>query len=184
MIIGIVGTLGAGKGTVVEYLKQKGFDHFSSSSILREILVERGVIDTRENLSALADELQKRLPGGILQESYERATKAGSENFILEAIHRVGEATYLHSVGGMLIGVDADIQVRYERITKRKEGEKDNVTFEQFVSDTEREDEGQTRKGPHIREVLKMSDFTFQNNGTLEELHAQVDTFLHTHGIA
>ncbi len=178
MIIGIVGTLGAGKGTVVEYLKQKGFDHYSSSDILREISKERGVVDTRENLSALADELQKKLLGGILQESYERAKRIGSENFILEAIHRVGEATYLHSVGGVLIGVDADIRVRYERIIKRKEGTKDNVTFEQFVNDTEREDEGQTGKGPHIRAVLKMADYIVENNGTLEELHAQIEEVL------
>jgi dephospho-CoA kinase len=178
MIIGIVGTLGAGKGTVVEYLKQKGFDHYSSSDILREILVERGVTDTRENLSLLADELQKKLPGGILQESYERAQKAGSENFILEAIHRVGEATFLHSVGGVLVGVDADIRVRYERITIRQEGTKDKVSFEQFVYDTEREDEGKTGKGPHIRAVLKMADHIVENNGTLEELHAQIEAVL------
>lgn len=36
IIIGITGTLGAGKGTVVEYLKTKGFKHFS----VREFLTQ------------------------------------------------------------------------------------------------------------------------------------------------
>ena len=32
IIIGITGTLGAGKGTVVEYLKKKSFKHYSVRS--------------------------------------------------------------------------------------------------------------------------------------------------------
>jgi hypothetical protein len=36
-IIGITGTLGAGKGTVVDYLiKQKNFRHYSISGYLKE----------------------------------------------------------------------------------------------------------------------------------------------------
>lgn len=39
-IIGITGTLGAGKGTIVEYLKdKKGFAHFSVREFLKEILL-------------------------------------------------------------------------------------------------------------------------------------------------
>ena len=38
MIIGITGTLGAGKGTVVDFLKEKGFRHFSVRDYLIKIL--------------------------------------------------------------------------------------------------------------------------------------------------
>ena len=40
LIIGITGTLGAGKGTVVEYLvEKKGFDHYSVRAfLLKEII--------------------------------------------------------------------------------------------------------------------------------------------------
>ena len=38
-IVGITGTLGAGKGTVVEYLtQQKGFKHYSARGLLNQII--------------------------------------------------------------------------------------------------------------------------------------------------
>jgi dephospho-CoA kinase len=178
MIIGITGTLGAGKGTVVEYLKQKGFGHYSSSGILKEILAGLGFPATRQNMSELADELMKKHPGGVLTLSYERAEEAGIKDYVLESIHRISEADYIHSVGGKILGVDADIEKRYARAVKREEGEKDNVTFEQFVADTKREEEGATGTGPNIRAVLKIADAVVMNNGTQEELFVQVEKAL------
>ncbi|MCX6819810.1 MAG: AAA family ATPase [Candidatus Adlerbacteria bacterium] len=182
MIIGITGTLGAGKGTAVEYLKTKGFVDFSSSGILKEILAEKGLPATRKNLSELADELMKQHQGGVLSISHERAQKNGLENYILEAIHRVDEANYVKSIGGIVWGVDADIELRFERITKRKEGEKDNVTFEQFLADSKREDEGGTGTGPNIRAVLAISDHVFHSNGSKEELYVEVEEALQEAG--
>ena len=40
MIIGITGTLGAGKGAVVEFLKQKDFKHYSVRNFLIEEIPE------------------------------------------------------------------------------------------------------------------------------------------------
>lgn len=178
MVIGITGTLGAGKGTVVEYLQTKGFGHYSSSGILKEMLAERGLPATRKNMSELADELMKKHQGGIFYFSHERAQGSGQKDYILEAIHRLSEAEYIRSIGGVIIGVDADLQTRYERSIKRGHGEKDNVTFEQFLEDTRREDEGHTGTGPNIRAVLKMADAVVFNNGTQDELFAQVEEVL------
>lgn len=178
MIIGIAGTLGAGKGTVVEYLKKKGFVHYSSSEILKEILRESGQVESRKNLSHLADELMKKYEGGILHFSHERARKSAVNKYILEAIHRVNEADYVQGIGGVVVGVDADVKMRYARIVQRKEGEKDNVTYEQFLKDVAREDEGETGTGPNIRAVLKMADYTIMNNGSLEELHVAIEEVL------
>jgi dephospho-CoA kinase len=180
MIIGIAGTLGAGKGTVVEYLKSKGFTHYSSSDVLRKILDERGLSSERENLSSLANELMNEYSGGVLHFSNQYATDAGDENYILEALHRVSEGEYIEKIKGTILAVDAKIEVRYKRISARQEGEKDNVSFEKFVSDSHREDEGQTGSGPNIRAVLQMADHTIMNDGTIEELHAKVELWLQT----
>lgn len=180
MIIGIAGTLGSGKGTVVEYLKTKGFSHYSSSGTLKRILEERGEPTLRENLSNLANQLSQEYSGGILEMSHQFAIKAGDANYILEAIHRVREAEYVRSVGGIILGINADIKIRYDRISQRQEGEKDNVTFEQFVADSNREDEGATGSGPNIKAVIATADFVIENNGTLEELHAQIDKIMPT----
>lgn len=178
MIIGIAGTIGAGKGTVVEYLKKRGFGHYSSSAVLRGLLREQGLPETREYMSPLADELMKTYAGGVLHFSHQQAEAAGLSDYILEALHRESEADYVRSIGGVIIGVDADLQKRYERTVKRGEGEKDDVTFEEFIEHTKREDEGETGTGPNIRAVLQDADAVLMNNGSLEELYKQIDSAL------
>jgi len=179
MIIGIAGTLAAGKGTVVEYLKERrGFAHYSVSGILKDMLEEDGVSASRAHLSALADKLNEQYEGGILHVANERAKADGVKDYILESIHRESEATYVRSLGGIILGVDADAKKRYERTMKRQEGEKDNVTYEEFLERIQHEEEGKGSGSPHIRAVIENADFVVTNNGTLEELHAQIDEVL------
>ncbi len=178
MVIGIVGTLGAGKGTVVRYLQRQGFRHYSSSGILKEILTQRGILPDRRHLSTLADELNEKYDGGVLYLSHERAQKEGAEDYVLEAIHRESEARYIRSLGGYILGIDADPKLRYERTTKRNEGNKDNVTYEEFLQSIAREEDGKGTGTPHILKVLQMADFVIQNDGTIAELERKVAAVL------
>ena len=179
MIIGIAGTLGAGKGTAVERIKSYGFSHYSSSGTLKHILTERGLAHTRLNMSTLANELNENREGGILGYSHEMAVKNGDKNFILESIHRLSEAEYIKKIGGVILGIDTAIELRYKRAFARQEGEKDNVTFLQFKIDSEREDEGKTGSGPNIKEVLKSADYVlFNNSNNIEDFYRQIDEFV------
>ena len=59
--IGITGTNGAGKGTVVEYLvKEKGFSHYSVSGYLTQILKRRKKEINRDNMRELANEIRAK----------------------------------------------------------------------------------------------------------------------------
>jgi dephospho-CoA kinase len=178
MIIGIAGTIGSGKGTVVEYLQKKGFKDYSSSGILKEMLTERGDPHTREYMADLAEELIATHPGGILSISLERARKDGAADFILEAIHRQSEADFVRRMGGKILGIDADIQLRYARTRARNEGEKDAVTLEQFTESSAREDEGKRHLTSNIASVIETADAIILNNGTLDELHAEIEQAL------
>ena len=178
MIIGIAGTIAAGKGAVVAYLKSKGFKHYSSSDTLKRILTERGNPLTRDYMSALAEELLASHEGGVLGMNMESAEKDGETNIVLEAIHRMSEADFVRSKGGKIVGVDADIKIRYERTLARGDGEKDAVTFEQFAEHSAREDEGKRNLTSNIKSVIDSADAVIQNNGTLEELRAQIDAAL------
>lgn len=178
MIIGIAGTLGAGKGTVVEYLKSKGFTHYSVSGRLGEILAERGLPKVREHLSALADEIAQEYPGGILELIHVTAQTDGVSNYILESIHRESEAAYVKSVGGVMLALDVDPRVRYERTQLRQEGEKDQVTFEEFMVAIEREEQGKGGGTPNINAVVQSADHTIMNDGTVEELHEKIEEWL------
>lgn len=180
MIIGITGTIGAGKGTVVGYLKEKGFRHYSSSNILCGMLREQGLPETRTYMSPLADRLAEEYPGGVLYISHERAKEEGAESYVLESIHRPSEAQYVRSLGGFIVGVDADIEKRYARTVSRRDGQKDDVTFEEFVEHARREDEGEGGGSPNIRAVLKTADIVLTNNGSPKELYQQIDSALET----
>ena len=50
MIIGVTGTIGAGKETVVQYLKKKGFEMFSFSRMIRQEALKRGYAMDRARL--------------------------------------------------------------------------------------------------------------------------------------
>ncbi len=177
MLIGIVGTLGSGKGTVVEYLTQKGYTHYSASAHLRTVLEERGIPVNRDAYSKLAGELRFLDPAGLVRALYERIIADGTTNAIIEAIHDDGEAKFIKEMGGILLGVDADMMTRYDRIIIRGT-EKDDVSFEDFTRQIEREETGSAFH--NIRSVLGTADYTIENNGTLADLHVKIDDFLAT----
>jgi dephospho-CoA kinase len=177
MLIGIVGALGAGKGTVVEYLKSKGFRHYSASGYLKEVLISRGIEPSRDTYSPLASEIRTANPAGLAKILTERYQADGGGDAIIEALHDVGEAEYIKANGGLLLGIDADVQVRYNRAIARG-SEKDQITFEHFQAQIEREENG---GGHHnIRAAMKLADYTIMNNGSIEELQAQIEAFLAT----
>ncbi len=181
MIIGIAGTIGSGKGTVVEYLKSKGFVSYSSSALLGELVVAEGNPKIREFLSKMATKLQEEYPGGVVEKNYqERYLNKKPERAIFESIHRQTEANFIRSIGGLIIGVDADLETRFHRTKARNEGEKDHGDFEDFKKQSYVEDEGggDSARDNNIRSVINSADYTIYNNGTLAELEAATEAFL------
>lgn len=181
MIIGIAGTLGAGKGTVVEYLKRKGFVSYSSSALLGELVEKEGNPRTRNFLGPMATKLQEEYSGGVVEKNYrEKYLVEKPTNVIFEAIHRQSEANFVKGVGGILLGIDADLETRYQRTKLRNEGEKDQKSFADFKEMSRIEEEGGGNKqwDNNIRAVINSADYVIENNSSLEELRRQVDDFL------
>lgn len=177
MIVGITGTLGAGKGTVVEYLKTKGFKHFSVRDFLIEEIQRRGLPVNRDTMTAVANDLRaKHGSGYISQQLVGRALSDGS-NIVIESVRSIGEGEYLKSHGARLWAVDADRKLRYERAVLRG-SETDKVSYEKFIEDEEREFANTDPSKQNLSGVIRMADTVFQNNGTKEELFAQVEEAL------
>lgn len=113
-IIGITGTLGAGKGTIVDHLTTRhGFNHFSVRGYLINIIKVQGKEINRDSLTHTANELRgQHSPSFIAEELYAEARK--SENgirTISESIRTVGEVQALKSKGNFtLFSVDADLE--------------------------------------------------------------------------
>ncbi len=178
MIIGITGTNGAGKGTVVEYLvTQKGFKHYSARKFFTEELNLRGLPVNRDTMTEVANDLRTKFgPSYFTEQAIARAEKEGGD-VVIESIRSVGEAEFLKTHTAVLWAVDADVQARYERVTRRM-SETDMISFDKFVTDEEREWDNEDPTKQNLKKVMKMADAVLTNNGTQEELFAQVEEVL------
>ncbi len=177
MIIGITGTNGSGKGEVVQYLvEQKNFVHYSASGHLAPILIERGIELNRSNLRAVGNELREKYGAGYIAQFFIAKKEAdGVKDVVIASIRSTGEVAELKKAGGILLIIDADRELRYQRIQGRRSG-KDLIDFEAFRDQEEREWYG--AEGPsdmNIKEVMKMADHTILNNGTKGDLYKEID---------
>jgi dephospho-CoA kinase len=179
IIVGITGTLGAGKGTVVEYLKQqKGFKHFSVRAYLTREIEKRGMPVNRDTMVAIANGLRaKHSPSFIIEELFCEAAELG-QNCIIESIRTPGEIQALKSKAGFfLLAVDADPRIRYNRIRKRN-SETDNVSFNTFVNNEQREMHSDDPSKQNLAECIKQADYVIKNDGNLVQLHEKTEAFL------
>jgi dephospho-CoA kinase len=179
MIIGITGTIGAGKGTVVNYLvKEKGFTHLSVRDFLLGEIRHRGMeVDDRSAMREVANDLRATHgPAYIIEMLYERALKR-DEHVLVESIRAIGEAEFLKSKDVSILAVDADRKLRYERIIARG-ASTDHVDFDTWVMQEERELASTVPWDMNIIGVMRVADARIENDGTLEELHAKVNEAL------
>lgn len=180
MIIGITGTDGAGKGAAVTYLMKKhGFTHYSSRALISEKIAEQNLPATRENMRLVANQMRKEHGNDmVVQLSLEKAREAGQTNVIVESIRALAEVETLHQAGGVLLAIDADQHIRYQRITGRQSSS-DKVTLAEFVAHEELEMNDPDPNGMQKAKVIQQADFTIMNNESLADLGRQLEEFLH-----
>jgi dephospho-CoA kinase len=177
MIVGITGTNGAGKGAVVDYLKHKGFKHYSARDFLTREVVKRGMVVDRSAMREVANEM--RLKGGasfVIESLYKEALKQGGDA-VIESVRAVGEVEFLKENGCPLIAVDADRSIRYKRAIGRGSAT-DKLDFDTWVMQEEREWHNTDEHDMNIPAVMALADYTITNEGSFEELRAQIDTAL------
>lgn len=179
IIIGITGTLGAGKGTVVEYLvNKKGFAHYSVRNFLTERLEQSNLPVNRDTMVKMGNELRAQYsPAYIVEQLFEQA-RQGRKNCIIESIRNVGEIESLRKKGNFtLLCVDADIRKRFERITTRGSST-DQIDFETFAENEKREMQSNDLNAQNLSACMKLADIKILNNGTTEELFQQTEDAL------
>ena len=174
-IIGITGTLGAGKGTIVDYLIQHyGFKHYSVRGYLIEEAKRRGMELNRDTYVVVANDLRDKYgPSYITDQLYLQAAESGHDA-VIESVRTPGEVDSLRKHEHFLLfGVDADPVIRYRRVVNRA-SETDQISFETFIENEQREMSSTDPNHQNIGKCMKMADYVFLNNGDFQDLYQQV----------
>ena len=175
-IIGITGTIGAGKGTIVDYLvKNYGFKHYSVRSFLIQEAQKANLPLNRDTYVQIANMLrEKHSPSYIIDELYKEAAITGADA-IIESIRTPGEVASLRTKEDFTLwAVDADPKIRYERITSRQ-SETDQISFETFLSNEQREMNTDDPAKQNLAACIKQADVLFMNNDDIFSLYQQIE---------
>ena len=176
IILGLAGEMASGKGTVAEYMAVKyNAKSWRFSTMLRDVLDRLSLEQSRDNMQNLSTILRQSFGEELLARVMaEDVKKAVDEVIIIDGVRRLADIKYLREIPQFKLAyLEADMQKRYERITKRGENSDDaKKTFEDFKKAHADESELQ------IRDLKNRADFLIDNNGSYEDLYGQVDEIL------
>ena len=176
IVIGLAGQISSGKDTIADYIVKKyGGVSLSFSQPLRDILNRAFQPIDRANLVWLGQTLVDRFGTDILSKIiYKEIESSDKKIFVLPNIRREGDVSCFKDLPGyILIGVETDPKICYERLVKRSQNVDDQVkTWEQFQKDLQLSTE------VTIDGLIKKSSIQINNNGSLEDLYKQVDKMI------
>jgi dephospho-CoA kinase len=174
MIIGLTGKNASGKGEAASYLVKKGFSYFSLSDIIREEAKKQGIEENRENLIKTGNNLRKEHGAGILAKLINKKLKDKS---VVDSIRNPEEIKELRkNKDFILVGVDAPVEIRFERAKKRGRNESAK-TLSEFKT-VEQKENLKNPANQQLDNCLKLTDKMLLNDGSLKKLHKKIDALL------
>jgi dephospho-CoA kinase len=173
IILGFVGLIASGKGTVAKHFEENHkAKTFRFSTMLRDLLDRIYLEQSRDNMIKMSEIIRSAFGEDTMARVMARdAEEAENKIIVVEGIRRIADIEYLSKLPNfVLIEIFAESKTRYERLVKRGENSDDKTkTYEEFLEDHKRSTE------ISIPEVAGHATEKIDNNGTLEELHTQLD---------
>lgn len=176
-VIGLIGTIGAGKDTVANHLIEKyGYKSIGTGDLIRKMVSKEGKEPNRENCQKYQKEKREKEGSDFFSKKVAEEIKKNQwEKAIFNGVRIPEDAATLKKEFGedaVIVLVDADPHLRFERLRKRKRIG-DPKTFEEFKKQ---------EKAEHalfnFKETLKYVDYTIKNEETYEELDKKVDELI------
>lgn len=175
-IIGLVGPIAAGKGTVAAYLADKyQAKLYGFSAPLRDIVSRLHLEPSRANLADLSTCLRAQFGQDLISKTIRQDMDADTaDTLVLDGIRRPSDIALIQSLPGFVLwAVNASAETRYRRLTQRQQNSDDQQkTFEQFLTDE------QSESDKTIADVMNHASLTLDNSGDLDKLHQQIDNLM------
>lgn len=169
LVIGITGTLSAGKDVVASILREKGFQIISLGEVIRDELNSKGIETTRKNQQDLGNQLRREHGGHVLAQRALEKYRSYSAPLVINGIRNLDEIRFLKNNADFhLIAVDAPLEIRWQRVMKRNR-DPDLLNHDRFVIDDAR-DKGfnEPLNGQQVGMCLVQADFLVNNDEDFE----------------
>ncbi len=155
---------GAGKSTIAEGLKPKGYDIINMGNAVREEAKKRNLESTRKNLGKLMLELRKKNGPGAIAELVKPKIESSTTNVILiDGIRSTDEIQVLRKLGSVkLLAIHASTDTRFDFLQKRGRSD-DPQTKDHF----EERDNRELEVG--ISSPIALSDYAISNIGLTKD---------------
>jgi len=175
MIIGLTGTLGAGKGSVADILVQHyGFEKIVFSDWLKKEMKKKGFELTRRGIQDFADGLRKEFGQQALADKVIEMIEPG-KNYAVDGFRNPGEVEAFRKMDDfVLIGLDAPLSLRSERMILRGRADDPKNKDDFLKMDARDKGIGQEEYGQQSVACYEMADRYLLNDRSFEELMAQV----------
>jgi dephospho-CoA kinase len=164
LIVCITGMPGAGKSTIADSLKEKGFSVIAMGDIIREEARQQKVEPTDANLGRLMLRLRKDLgPGAVAHLILRKIDKqhnnnGGLDNIVIDGIRGIAEVEILKKAGCVrLLAIHASTNKRFKHLKQRARSDDPSV-IEEFTNRDKRE------LTVGISEPIALADETLSNN--------------------
>lgn len=184
-LIGLAGAAGSGKDMAAEIIcREFGAENLSTGDLIRTITryiyrLSPDFNPVRDQLFEVATFIRNEIdPATTVKLCILQAKELKIELALLSGLRTVGEADALKSAGGVIVGIDAEPKIRYERIYSRKRDAESNKTYEEFLVQDAFENDGVSDSGAGrgIRHIVANADAVIANNGSFEAFEAAVKT--------
>lgn len=167
-VIGISGTIGSGKSTATEYLKDNGFISRRLSQILENILEDRNEEITRSNLQKIGYEIHNS-PGQRWLEKKLIEELPKDKNIVIDGLRFPEDHAFMVETFGpsfIHLHVEAPIKIIKSRIKNRQ------------INDIPIQKALNNPIESNIKDLKKLASHTIINDGPISQLYSQVNSFL------
>jgi dephospho-CoA kinase len=173
-VIGLVGSIGAGKDTVARHLEASyGATRLQVPDLLKSISAILGITVDRKGLQQLAMCLSKHLGPEVLPRAVLAAAPPHANPLVYDGFRFVGQVDYmrrLEEVRFVLVAIELDIETRYKRVRDRAQYlDEVDLDFNGFAAGHANPVEVE------VPTIMRHADFTIVNDGSRHDLRRRVD---------